>query len=716
MHLTGTFSRTGSSPLARGLPSHHDRRASSERIIPARAGFTRGAFWPRPRSRDHPRSRGVYCCKSRPGPIRVRIIPARAGFTPPAGTRPSRTPDHPRSRGVYSPARATVPTGSGSSPLARGLPAHVRGRAGPARIIPARAGFTRCRPATRRPRPDHPRSRGVYSGRSSGCTGNTGSSPLARGLPAWCGPCCLISRIIPARAGFTDIPCTRTEIGMGSSPLARGLLRRCVRRGRPRRIIPARAGFTCANSASVPTVSDHPRSRGVYLRRLRHTGRAGGSSPLARGLLGADFDEAMSHGIIPARAGFTRGRPPPTRSHPDHPRSRGVYHVQVQLHHPVRGIIPARAGFTRRAAAVPRRERDHPRSRGVYSTIIPGGLPPKGSSPLARGLHLSAPDAPESERIIPARAGFTDTPRPAPPSPTDHPRSRGVYVGAILGYLDQRRIIPARAGFTSPRWWWETGRTDHPRSRGVYWSPTVIVAFLAGSSPLARGLPDGSLRQGWGQRIIPARAGFTAAQQNGQNLDMDHPRSRGVYVTVGHASTVPAGSSPLARGLRPADRPGKGFRRIIPARAGFTPPPARRKSYRTGSSPLARGLPGILKGHPHHGRIIPARAGFTWGRSFLQGMHHGSSPLARGLRGHDRIVLPESGIIPARAGFTASPTGTASVRRDHPRSRGVYSDRRPTSVSCSGSSPLARGLPGRPASHPVNVRIIPARAGFTLPH
>ena len=72
-----------------------------------------------------------------------------------------------------------------------------------------------------------------------------------------------------------------------------------------RRIIPARAGFTDTAAKKADANADHPRSRGVYRRRTRGTGRTGGSSPLARGLLvEADLlqDERR---IIPARAGFT---------------------------------------------------------------------------------------------------------------------------------------------------------------------------------------------------------------------------------------------------------------------------------------------------------------------------------------------------------------------------------------------------------------------------
>ena len=92
---------TGSSPLARGLPSEMVRHTEQWRIIPARAGFTRGNDVLRGQRRDHPRSRGVYepvvpRMKALPGSsplargllvlsvvsrLSGRIIPARAGFT-----------------------------------------------------------------------------------------------------------------------------------------------------------------------------------------------------------------------------------------------------------------------------------------------------------------------------------------------------------------------------------------------------------------------------------------------------------------------------------------------------------------------------------------------------------------------------------------------------------------------------------------------------------
>ena len=50
-----------------------------------------------------------------------------------------------------------------------------------------------------------------------------------------------------------------------------------------------------------------------------------------------------------------------------------------------------------------------------------------------------------------------------------------------------------------------------------------------GSSPLARGLRLRRRRRAADLRIIPARAGFTAALERLTEFNKDHPRSRGVY-------------------------------------------------------------------------------------------------------------------------------------------------------------------------------------------
>ena len=173
----------GSSPLARGLPVYLTRGVHGAGIIPARAGFTPRKGGERRGRQDHPRSRGVYpmasyaqSWKSGSSPLARglplnremlalsrRIIPARAGFT--HASRPGRSPgrDHPRSRGVYSRVSDDELDAIGSSPLARGLHAHRLRHDVDVGIIPARAGFTRASTRMCTLSRDHPRSRGVYT-------------------------------------------------------------------------------------------------------------------------------------------------------------------------------------------------------------------------------------------------------------------------------------------------------------------------------------------------------------------------------------------------------------------------------------------------------------------------------------------------------------------------------------------------------------------------
>ena len=197
----------GSSALARGLRGLPLQPGPQDRIIPARAGFTRGdqaGLGPR---QDHPRSRGVYEADGSVRGLPERIIPARAGFTDRTGRTRHARRDHPRSRGVYRPDEIAALCGEGSSPLARGLPGPPPILPCRPRIIPARAGFTPDAPADAGSISDHPRSRGVYLSCCRRSQQRPGSSPLARGLrtagPTRSGR----ARIIPARAGFTTHRC-----------------------------------------------------------------------------------------------------------------------------------------------------------------------------------------------------------------------------------------------------------------------------------------------------------------------------------------------------------------------------------------------------------------------------------------------------------------------------------------------------------------------------
>ena len=174
--------------------------------------------------------------------------------------------DHPRSRGVDVQDSARSSRASGSSPLARGRRQADLGDPDLLRIIPARAGSTtKCRGA-RRPAGDHPRSRGVD--------------------------------MISARVMMMT---------SGSSPLARGRRRQESRGAECHRIIPARAGSTSLPGEVALRDKDHPRSRGVDFGLASVLLGGMGSSPLARGRRLLSSASSCARGIIPARAGSTRG-------------------------------------------------------------------------------------------------------------------------------------------------------------------------------------------------------------------------------------------------------------------------------------------------------------------------------------------------------------------------------------------------------------------------
>ena len=256
---------------------------------------------------------------------------------------------------------------------------------------------------------------------------------------------------------------------------------------------------------------------------------------------------------------------------------------------------------------------------------------------------------------------------------------------------------------------------------------------MTGSSPLARGLLDGSAARPGRPGIIPARAGFTRRTSRHPAGSADHPRSRGVYIIAGQDSLGRAGSSPLARGLRRRWWREQVAGRIIPARAGFTTAAGCRRSptgdhprsrgvypgyspgkdIYHGSSPLARGLRASSATVSARRRDHPRSRGvYVTGRGVLV-MTWGSSPLARGLLVGECANRDAGRIIPARAGFTYDLRLLVPAGGDHPRSRGVYVDALRAEGYTDGSSPLARGLHKLGASYDSEPRIIPARAGFT---
>ncbi len=154
---------------------------------------------------------------------------------------------------------------------------------------------------------------------------------------------------------------------------------------------------------------------------------------------------------------------------------------------------------------------------------------------------------------------------------------------------------------------------------------------------------------------------------------------------------------------------------------------------KSGSSPHARGTPISHGRMPLRVRFIPARAGNTMpgpaspGEPSVhprtRGEHatstrrgrsrRGSSPHARGTLGTGRREQIPARFIPARAGNTSCGMVCAALIAVHPRTRGEHSVTSYSTPSSRGSSPHARGTPGRRGCRHQGRRFIPARAGNT---
>ena len=212
---------------------------------------------------------------------------------------------------------------------------------------------------------------------------------------------------------------------------------------------------------------------------------------------------------------------------------------------------------------------------------------------------------------------------------------RGVYGGWALHPPCRLGIIPACAGFTTPSPRAGSLMRDHPRMRGVYSVGRGYRRSGAGSSPHARGLPRSQSSCLILSGIIPACAGFTTPREDVTGIMRDHPRMRGVYGITRRGERPAEGSSPHARGLRPARIVTADTYRIIPACAGFTDRLPARQVQDT-DHPRMRGV---------------------YAEAFaLPVIEGGSSPHARGLLVTPAEQESRGGIIPACAGFTRRPS------------------------------------------------------------
>ncbi len=274
-----------------------------------------------------------------------------------------------------------------------------------------------------------------------------------------------------------------------------------------------------------------------------------------------------SRGIIPARGEHLPHSTHRLLSSDSSPHARGARRGRGWRRR-YRGLIPACAGSTRPGGAGPHPSTAHPRMRGEHLVTAVAPLIPLGSSPHARGARAVADVRAVSGGLIPACAGSIRS-RTCPPSwRWAHPRVRGEHPlatcdtpshagssprarGAPNGHHLDRRLaglIPACAGSTKRRHYCGRFSRAHPRVRGEHVMNRWPSSWLPGSSPRARGARPGPLRVGCAGGLIPACAGSTHCSQAATVAHWAHPRVRGEHGNAESVIASGSGSSPHARG------------------------------------------------------------------------------------------------------------------------------------------------------------------------
>ena len=174
-------------------------------------------------------------------------------------------------------------------------------------------------------------------------------------------------RAHPRPCGEHSILALPGLVEQGSSPPVRGARYTFFRGKRNGGLIPARAGSTMARSCTGMSCWAHPRPCGEHVRSGSGISTPRGSSPPVRGALVVGGVFPLVGGLIPARAGSTGSTFVSTQLRRAHPRPCGEHiydvatgvlregssppvrgaQVQAGLVDGVAGLIPARAGSTR---------------------------------------------------------------------------------------------------------------------------------------------------------------------------------------------------------------------------------------------------------------------------------------------------------------------------------------------------------------------------------
>ena len=254
-----------------------------------------------------------------------------------------------------------------------------------------------------------------------------------------------------------------------------------------------------------------------------------------------------------------------------------------------------------------------------------------GSSPLTRGKRNGGHPSMQAWRLIPAHAGKTSSTASRRRCRKAHPRSRGENASDATNkfadtgsspltrgkrveggaHLVDVRLIPAHAGKTP----WASGSrwpwAAHPRSRGENLTGRQGLGKSWGSSPLTRGKRADELHPVDLVRLIPAHAGKTSLPHRRRISHEAHPRSRGENWIPPRRRSRPSGSSPLTRGKLSEQRPHERLFGAHPRSRGENAVSGDRATPGRGSSPLTRGKRGARDDRPDDRRLIPAHAGKT---------------------------------------------------------------------------------------------------------
>ncbi len=233
-------------------------------------------------------------------------------------------------------------------------------------------------------------------------------------------------------------------------------------------------------------------------------------------------------------------------------------------------FIPAWAGNTHAASPFAAENPVHPRVGGEHDNSYRHTTNHLGSSPRGRGtLHEPTPEAGLS-RFIPAWAGNTMRTQLEPILAAVHPRVGGEHGWSAPQWGTQPRFIPAWAGNTPHFPTWPNKRAVHPRVGGEHSSLILSNADNRGSSPRGRGTHHviGADREII--RFIPAWAGNTRWPSRRRRACAVHPRVGGEHLDSDRLLVRASGSSPRGRGTLRLRNARQSFRRFIPAWAGNT--------------------------------------------------------------------------------------------------------------------------------------------------